>query len=144
AANMAPRWTTVECAIGDLHDRASLDAALQGADGLFLLSPMDPELDVSEGQAYAAAEQAGVGFVVKMSTTKPDPESPIPWWRAHWRSEQALRASGLRWTILRPNGITFFLLEHAESVRTEGVLRTAGGDGRMALIDAADIAAVTA
>src|SRR4051812_45944241 len=72
AANMAPRWTTVECAIGDLHDRTSLDAALQGADGLFLLSPMDPELDVSERQAYAAAEQAGVGFVVKMSTTKPD------------------------------------------------------------------------
>ena len=46
-------------------------------------------------------------------------------------------------SILRPNGISFFLLGHAPSVRAEGLFRTAAGDGRMALIDADDIGAVT-
>jgi uncharacterized protein YbjT (DUF2867 family) len=115
-----------------------------GVDGLLVLSPQDPALDRMEAKAFAAAAAAGVAHVVKMSTTKPEPDSPIPWWRAHWRSEQALREAGPSWTVLRPNGISFFLLEHAEPVRQHGTFRTAAGDGRMALIDADDVAAVAA
>jgi NAD(P)H dehydrogenase (quinone) len=138
------RWDGIERAIGDLNDVESLFQAMTGAEGLFVLSPMDPLLDRTESNAFDAAVRAGVGHVVKLSTTKPEPDSPIPWWRAHARSEQALRRSGLPWTILRPNGISFFLLEHARGIREQGVLRTAAGDGRMALIDADDIGAVTA
>jgi NAD(P)H dehydrogenase (quinone) len=138
------RWSGVERAIGDLDDHPSLRRATGGVDGVFVLAPMDPALDRMEGNVLAAAVEAGVGHFVKMSTTKPEPDSPIPWWRAHWRSEQSLRSSGLSWTILRPNGISFFLLGHAPSVRDHGVFHTAAGDGRMALIDADDIAAVTA
>ena len=138
------RWRAVERAPGDLDDRQSLQSALAGVEGLFVLSPMDTALDRLERNAFEAAASAGTAHVVKMSTTKPEAESPIPWWRAHWRSEQALRGSGLSWTILRPNGISFFLLEHASGVREHGMFRTAAGDGRMALIDADDIGAVTA
>jgi uncharacterized protein YbjT (DUF2867 family) len=138
------RWGAVERAPGDLDDPQSLRSALSGVQGLFVLSPMDPALDRLEGNAFEAAASAGTGHVVKMSTTKPEAGSPIPWWRAHWRSEQALRRSELSWTILRPNGISFFLLEHASGVREHGIFRTAAGDGRMALIDADDIGAVTA
>lgn len=101
-------------------------------------------LDSREAKAFAAAAAAGVAHIVKMSTTKPEPDSPIPWWRAHWRSEQALRDAGPAWTILRPNGISFFLLEHARPVREDGTFFTAAGDGRMALIDADDVGAVAA
>lgn len=138
------RWTAVERVYGDLDDAPSLLLALSGIDGLFVLSPMDVELDRLERNAFEAAVSAGTAHVVKMSTTKPEADSAIPWWRAHWRSEAALRRSGLSWTILRPNGITFFLLEHARGVREHGVFRTAAGEGRMALIDADDIGAVTA
>jgi uncharacterized protein YbjT (DUF2867 family) len=137
------RWEGVECVVGDLDDAESLEHAMLDVDGLFVLAPMDPSLDRMEGHAFSAAARVGVGHVVKMSTTKPEPDSPIPWWRAHFRSEQTLRESGLSWTILRPNGISFFLLEHARDVRERGVFRTAAGDGRMALIDADDIGAVT-
>ncbi len=143
-SNVPDRWDGVERVTGDLEDPESLRRAMSGVEGLFVLAPMDPELDRMEGNAYAAAAESGVDHVVKMSTTKPEPESPIPWWRSHWRSEQALRSSGLTWTILRPNGISFFLLDHAPSVREHGVFRTAAGRGRMALIDADDIGAVTA
>ena len=144
SSKVPDRWDGVERAIGDLNDVNSLEKAMAGAEGVFVLSPQDPQLDLTEGNAFEAAGRVGVGFVVKMSTTKPEPDSAIPWWRAHWRSEQALRQSGLSWTILRPNGVSFFLLEHSRGVREQGVLRTAAGDGRMALIDADDVAAVTA
>jgi uncharacterized protein YbjT (DUF2867 family) len=144
SSSVPDRWSGVERVIGDLDDPTSLQHAMAGMRGAFVLAPMDPALDRMESNAYDAAARAGVGHVIKMSTTKPEPDSPIPWWRAHWRSEQALRQSALSWTILRPNGISFFLLEHARGVREKGVLRTAAGDGRMALIDADDIGAVTA
>jgi uncharacterized protein YbjT (DUF2867 family) len=143
-SSVPERWSAVERAPGDLADPASMQRALSGVDGLFVVSPMDPALDRLERNAFEAAAGAGTAHVVKMSTTKPEAESPIPWWRAHWRSEEALRRSGLRWTILRPNGISYFLLEHASGVREQGILRTAAGDGRMALIDPDDIGAVTA
>lgn len=137
-------WDGVERATGDLDDPASLQQAMSGVDGLFLLSPMDPDLDRLERSAIDAAMRVGVGHIVKMSTTKPEPDSPISWWRAHWRAEQHLRACERPWTILRPNGIAFFLLDFARDVREHGVMRTAAGDGRMALVDPDDIAAVAA
>jgi uncharacterized protein YbjT (DUF2867 family) len=137
-------WEGVERAVGDLGDAASLVAAMEGAGALVLLSPMDPQLDRLEAGALEAARQAGVGHVVKISTTVPALDSPISWWRAHARAEAQLRESGLAWTVLRPNGIAFFLLDYAESVRSEGVMRTCAPDGRMALIDPRDIAGVVA
>jgi uncharacterized protein YbjT (DUF2867 family) len=137
-------WEDVELAAGDLGDAASLRSAMDGVDVVVLLSPMDPELDRLEAIAFAAARDAGVQHVVKISTTVPAEDSPISWWRAHGRSERTLRDSELRWTIVRPNGIAFFLLDYAASVREEGAMHTAVPDGRMALIDPADIAAVVA
>jgi uncharacterized protein YbjT (DUF2867 family) len=144
ATSSVPDEWPVERAIGDLGDAASLRRAVSGVDAAVVLSPMDPRLDEHERRVFDAAAGAGVRHVVKVSTTTPEPDSPIPWWRAHWRSEQALIAGTVPWTILRPNGISFFLLGHAASVRETGAFRTAGGEGRMALIDADDIGAVTA
>jgi NAD(P)H dehydrogenase (quinone) len=137
------RWS-LERSTGDLSDATSVRRALSSVDAVFVLSPMDPLLDEREQFIFDAAADAGVRHVVKLSTTKPEPDSPIPWWRAHWRAEQALAAGTVPWTILRPNGISFFLLGHAQSVRETSVFRTAGGDGGMALIDADDIGAVAA
>lgn len=137
-------WEGVELGVGDLADPGSLRAAMAGVGTLVLLSPMDPQLDRLEAAALEAAREAGVGHVVKMSTTVPALDSPISWWRAHARAEELLRTSGLPWTVVRPNGIAFFLLDYAASVRDEGVLRTCAPDGRMALIDPRDIADVVA
>src|SRR5581483_7587106 len=102
-STIPPGWDGVELAVGDLGEPSSLRAAMEGADALVLLSPMDPQLDVLEAGALRAARQAGVGHVVKISTTVPVEDSPISWWRAHARAERALRESGLAWTVVRPN-----------------------------------------
>jgi len=145
SSTIPAKWgPEVELAHGDLADPASLRAAMEGVGTLVLLSPMDPQLDRLEAGALAAARGAGVAHVVKISTTVPALDSPISWWRAHARAEAALRESGLAWTVVRPNGIAFFLLDYAASVRDEGVMRTCAPDGRMALIDPRDIAGVVA
>jgi uncharacterized protein YbjT (DUF2867 family) len=50
----------------------------------------------------AAAAGAGVRSVLYISGAGAAPDAPRHWFRAKWRAEEAVRASGLRWTILRP------------------------------------------
>jgi uncharacterized protein YbjT (DUF2867 family) len=60
-------------------------------------------------------------------------------------AEQALEESAMTWTILRPHVfMQNWLGEVAETVRSEGAIYAAIGEGRVPFIDARDIAAVAA
>ncbi len=52
-----------------------------------------------------AAQVANVKRLVYMSGAGAAADSPRRWFRAKWRAEQAVRASGLDWTIVRPTWI---------------------------------------
>ena len=140
ASSSIPSHWSAEVARGDLGDPPSLAAAAAGCSSAFLLSAMHPQLDVGETAAIDTMVGAGVNHIVKLSTTTPAPDSPISWWRAHWRAEEALRAAPVGWTILRPNGISTFLLDFAHEVAADGGFRTAAGDGAMALVHPDDVA----
>lgn len=61
------------------------------------------ELAVARSQAlFAAAARAGVPRIVHTSIAKPDPRSPLPYYRGKAQVEEALAASGVPHTILRP------------------------------------------
>jgi len=53
----------------------------------------------------AAARAAGVGRVVYISGAGAAADARRHWFRAKWRAEEAIRASGLVWTIVRPTWI---------------------------------------
>jgi NADH dehydrogenase len=53
----------------------------------------------------AAARQAGVRRVVYLSGAGAAPDADRHWFRAKWRAEQAVRGSGLEWTIVRPTWV---------------------------------------
>jgi uncharacterized protein YbjT (DUF2867 family)/ligand-binding SRPBCC domain-containing protein len=93
--------------------------ALRGADALaialaFRNSPIEAprkhqtfvEID-AEGteRLVAAAREAGVGRVVYLSGAGAAPDAKRHWFRAKWRAEEAVRGSGLTWTIIRPTWI---------------------------------------
>ena len=50
----------------------------------------------------AAARKAGVKRVVYLSGAGAAPDAKRHWFRAKWRAEEAVRGSGLTWTIIRP------------------------------------------
>ena len=130
---------SVEVVRGDLEDRASVDRAVAGIEAAFLATAPNPghELGVIE-----AARAAGVRKVVKVSSMAidGDPDDRIA--RGHATAEQALKSSGMAWTILRPGMFAQNFLAFAESIRRTGRIVASAGRGKAAPIDARDIAAV--
>jgi uncharacterized protein YbjT (DUF2867 family) len=129
----------VDIFTGDLADRSSLQAALEGADSLFLLNS-GPRIPVLDAIAAEAAKAAGAGHIVKLSSIDVEQNLAIGVW--HEKGETAIRSSGIPCTFVRPTGFMSNLLAWAPSIRKEGVIRSSAADGRRAFIHSADIAAV--
>ena len=128
----------------DLARPDTLDPALEGAEALFLLTAVSDELGRLEANLVDAAGRAGVRRIVKLSALGAHPESPMRLGREHGRSEVHLADSGISHTLLRPGSYMQNLLVHAPTIRDQGALYAAYGDGRVALIDARDVAEVAA
>ncbi|MCO6007242.1 NAD(P)H-binding protein [Actinoallomurus purpureus] len=121
----------------DLDDPASLKPALDGADALFLLvAGQDPQgiLD--------AARAGGVRRIVLLSSQGAGtrPES----YRHPRAFEDAVRESGLEWTVLRPGGFDSNAFAWAEMVRSKRMVAAPFGDVGLPTVDPDDIAEVAA
>ena len=129
---------------GNLADRRLLPGIFAGADRLFLLTGNAGDMVPLEKNAIAAAEEAGVAHVVKLSAlgASDHSKSVIGLW--HHNVERTLRATDLAWTILRPHVFMQNLLDQRDSIRGEGKVYSPSGEARMAMIDTRDIAAVAA
>jgi len=129
----------VDVFVGDLGDSASLGAALEGIDALFLVNA-GPAIPVRDETAAKAAKVAGVKHIVKLSSFDVEQGLAIGGW--HERGEAAIRASGIPFTFVRPSGFMSNLLRWATSIRSEGIVRASTGNGARAFIHSDDIAAV--
>jgi uncharacterized protein YbjT (DUF2867 family) len=102
-----------ELVTGDVTDPLSLAAATEGVDAVVHLvaiikgSPADFERVMSQGtrDAVAAARDAGVQRFVLASALGLDERTKdaVPYFRAKWEMERAVRESGLEHVILRPS-----------------------------------------
>lgn len=118
-AARGPLPDSVEVRDADVTRDDGLAEALAGAEALvialaFSNSPMEAprrgqtfmEVDAAGTERLvAAARTAGVGRLVYLSGAGAAPDAPRHWFRAKWRAEEAVRASGLTWTIIRPTWI---------------------------------------
>jgi uncharacterized protein YbjT (DUF2867 family) len=128
----------VQLARGDFGDAGSLRRALAGVDRVFLSSADGPEKVAHEAAVVDACAAAGVALVVKASTLAADPRSPLAPLAWNGRSEAHLRRSGVPAAIL---GSGFYTTNVAMSVH-DGRLVAPAGDGRIGMIDPADVGAV--
>jgi uncharacterized protein YbjT (DUF2867 family) len=133
----------VELAIGDFTDPPRLRAAFRSVDKAVMLAPNTPDQGVLERNLIDAAKDAGVQQVVELSGLGADLGSPARIARCHAQVEQAIAASGIPYTVLRPNTFMQNFLSMVPTVRTEG-LRLPMGLCRVSLVDVRDIAAVAA
>lgn len=143
-AGAAEALPGVEWVTADLAEREGLVDALGGAKRLFLLTGNGADMVRLQKNAIAAARAAGVRHVVKLSAlgASDHSQSVIGLW--HRNVERALEESGLAWTVLRPHVFMQNLLDQSDSIRDEGRIHSAAGDGRIPFVDTRDIAAVAA
>ena len=125
--------------VADLEEPDTLAEAFDGVDVVFLLTPASA-LEPSMGSnAVAAARRAGVRHVIRNSAIKAGHDAPNRNGRLHAQVEDALKTSGIPWTILRPHYYMQNLLSSAQSVASDGTLYMNMGPGRVGMIDARDV-----
>src|SRR6202051_1252084 len=130
--------------IADFADKQSLRRALEGVDTVYLVSSPVGGLVELESNMIAACREAGVKHVVLNSALGAGafPKS-FPSW--HRKVEDKLKASGMAYTILRPNGFMQNLIAYfAPSIRAQGAFYQSTGDAKVSHIDMRDIAVAAA
>ena len=97
----------VKINIGDYTDYASLVAAFKGIDKIYFVSGNDiPNRIPQHENVINAAKEAGVKHVLYTSTARKNETSSSPIFfleEAHFETENKLKASGLKYTILQHN-----------------------------------------
>jgi uncharacterized protein YbjT (DUF2867 family) len=89
--------------VADLGAPTTLPTAFRGMDAAFLLAPVAPNETEQALAGVAAAKAERVGHLTYMSVAMPPGSEVIPHFASKLPVEQAVQASELPWTILRPN-----------------------------------------
>ncbi|MFF7842178.1 SDR family oxidoreductase [Streptomyces ossamyceticus] len=135
----------VEHVRADLTDPESLRPVFDGADALFLQNGGPGAHQLSTRDILDVAKAGGVERVVLLSSqgvaTRPGSASHGDVARA---IEDAVRESGMAWTILRPGGFHSNAYAWAESVRARRTVSAPFADIGLPTIDPDDIAEVAA
>ena len=132
----------VETIVGDLEQPGSLDAALDGVTRALIISPLNPHQVEWQGNFVEAARRAGVVHIVKLSGLGTAPDSPLRSGRWHAQTERHIADAGLPFTYLHPPFFMQNLLRSAAAIAAQGVLVASMQAGKIAMVDARDVAAV--
>jgi uncharacterized protein YbjT (DUF2867 family) len=138
---VAPR-DGLTSARADVISNTGLAKAFAGCDAVVHLvaiirekrqQTFDAVIRVGTENVVAAAAKAGVAHVVNISALGADPDPRFPYLCAKWSAEEAVRASGVPYTTLRP-GIIFgpgdgFFTTLASLVRFSVPVVPVAGDG---------------
>ncbi|WP_426446326.1 NAD(P)H-binding protein [Paenibacillus sp. S-38] len=124
----------------DWNDAGTYEAALQGVDAVYLVGPlmvMEPEKMMLP--FLELAWKAGVRRAVLLSSASVPEGGPV-----FGQVHRALRESAPEWAVLQPSYFMQNFTEgpHGAAIREGGDLVTAAGEGRVAFVDADDIAEV--
>ena len=132
--------------VGDLHDRASLVAAVDGVSAVYFAYP------IAAGVIPAAANLASVlvaagssAHVVVMSMAVSSLDSPSRLGQAQAVAEEIFIWAGLNPTVLRFGGLFHenVLVLHSASIRDNGLIANSFGEGPAPWIGGADAAEIT-
>jgi uncharacterized protein YbjT (DUF2867 family) len=134
----------VDLAVGDFAEPASIRAALDGVDVVFLACANLPPQIEYERNVVDAAAQAGVRRLVKLSALGAEVGSRAAYWDWHARIERHLQASGVPWVILRPRFYMSNLLGSVETIRSAGAIVAPADGVKVPMIDPLDVAATAA
>lgn len=148
----------VEIVTGDVEDAASLAGSMRDCDTVIHLVAIIRE---EQGQTFesnihqgtvnvvAEAKRAGVTRFLQMSAMGAMNNPAYPYMIAKYRAEEAVKASGLAWSIFRPSVIfgagDEFINQLADLIRVFPVIPVVGsGKSKFQPVSAGDVAAAFA
>ena len=133
----------VEGVTGSMLEPGSLPAVFAAADKLFLITPLDRDETAQGIDTVDAAVAAGIQRIVYLSVHHADKALTIPHFVSKLPIEGVIRASGVEYTILRPNNFYQNDLAVMNAIRA-GVYPQPSGSVGMHRVDVRDIAEVAA
>jgi uncharacterized protein YbjT (DUF2867 family) len=133
-----------ERVVADLEHPATLPVAFAGVDGAFLVASVSQTETAQSLAGVAAAESAGIERLVYSSVIMPPGSEVIPHFASKIPVEKAIHASGIPWTILRPNNYFQNDLWLREAIATYGVYPQPIGPRGVNRVDVRDIAEAAA
>jgi uncharacterized protein YbjT (DUF2867 family) len=139
--------------LGDLKQRGSLDPACEGVNTVITTANSaarggedNPQTVDLEGNRNLidAAKAAGVKQFIFVSVLTADPNSPVPFIQAKGKTEDYLRASGIPYTILAPNGymeVMVAMVVGIPALMGQPITIVGRGRRKHSFISASDVAA---
>jgi NAD(P)H dehydrogenase (quinone) len=129
----------------DFGDAATLATAFAGIDRLLLISTNQGRTRLAgHVAAVEAAAAAGVKHIVYTSAPAPEPGSAIPFAFEHYGTEEAIKRSGVGYTILRMHWYAENLLGSLPSSLATGIWHTSSGNGTISHVWREDCARAAA
>jgi uncharacterized protein YbjT (DUF2867 family) len=129
----------VELAWFDYTMPETLGTASRGADAVFMVPPFSPDGVAESLEFLQAARESGVKHVVKLSVIHSLSGMTVGKW--HGAIDEALKKSGMAWTILLPGGFMQNFV-NGSAPRPDGNMYLPVGNAKVAYVDTRDIAAV--
>lgn len=133
----ADAWATqgVELVQGDFEDVESIRRALVGIDRALLVLPNGEVQERLELSFIKTARSAGLPWIIKLSSPEAvrGTRSPIP--LAHIAAEDAIMASGMKWTFVRPSFYMQNFRGSVKAAKATGKLSMPMGNGTVAVTD---------
>src|SRR5260370_12126569 len=146
-SQLAARGVAVRQA--DFDDASSLEKAFFGAETILIISTdlfdlFDNKRLRQHESAIQAAKKAGAAHVAYTAMLHPEPGSPLPFANDHYGTEQAIKASGLSYTIFQNNAYYENLFMSLPAILKGGRWYTSAGEGSTAYAGRDDMAAAIA
>jgi len=121
----------------DFDDEQSVQAAVDGADAVYLASPGDM-VAAPVNRVVDHARAAGVGRIVRLSAMGIEHTDT-----SLRQIEQHIEATDLQWTFLRPSWfMQNYSTTNAQSIREQHAFYEPAGDAKTSFVDTRDIAAI--
>jgi len=130
-----------EIVAGDLDKPETIEPAVEGVSKIYLLTWNGPTQAQQAENVLEAARRAGNPHIVRHSMWGSENSRII---KQGYHVEDAVKSSGLPWTLLKPTFFMQNILMAAPTIASDGVIYFDVGEGRIGAIDVRDIVDVAA
>ncbi|MCH8903760.1 MAG: SDR family oxidoreductase [Bacteroidetes bacterium] len=125
---------------GEYSDQDALNSAAEGVDAVLSITPPNPDAVSQAANIIEAAKKSGSPFFLRCSAIGAAADAPTENGKFHFETDEAVIASGLTYTILRPHFFMQNTFMSVDSIMSEGNMYLGMGEGKLGMIDVRDIA----